>query len=94
VRADRGEGLRARLYPPPSEALLDLNPIEQVFSKDKGRRAVARTREPLIGVLGRALSAVTARDARGPHRALWIPSSGPIPIDKFSMCTIGRFGLI
>jgi hypothetical protein len=55
------------LYLLPSEALLDLNPIEQVFSKDKGlrRRAVARTREPLIGVLRRALSAVTARDARG-----------------------------
>jgi hypothetical protein len=55
------------LYPPPSEALLDLNPIEQVFSKDKWlrQRAVARTREALSGALGRALSAVTARDARG-----------------------------
>lgn len=53
------------LYLPPYSP--DLNPIEQAFSKVKGllRRAEARTRERLIGAMGRALDAVTARDARG-----------------------------
>ncbi len=45
----------------------DLNPIEQVFSKVKGlmRKAGARTREALIGAIGRALEVVTAQDAWG-----------------------------
>ena len=45
----------------------DLNLIEQAFSKVKGllRRAEARTRESLIEAMGRALDAVTSRDARG-----------------------------
>jgi transposase len=45
----------------------DMNPIEQAFSKVKGllRRAESRTREALIGAMGRALDAVSARDARG-----------------------------
>ena len=45
----------------------DLNPIEEAFSKVKGlmRRAEARTREALVGAMGKALSAVSARDARG-----------------------------
>jgi transposase len=45
----------------------DLNPIEEAFSKLKGllRRAGARTREALLGAMGRALDAVTADDARG-----------------------------
>ncbi len=45
----------------------DLNPIEEAFSKVKGllRGAEARTREALIEALGRALEAVTGRDARG-----------------------------
>jgi len=44
-----------------------LNPIELAFSKVKGllRKAEARTREALIGAMGRALDAVTARDVRG-----------------------------
>jgi len=52
------------LYLPPYSP--DLNPIEQAFSKIKGllRRAEARTRESLIEAMGRALSAVSARDAR------------------------------
>ena len=43
----------------------DLNPIEEAFSKIKGilRKAEARTREALVGVMGEAISAVTARDA-------------------------------
>ena len=53
------------LYLPPYSP--DFNPIEQAFSKVKGllRRAEARTREALIEAMGRALDAVSARDARG-----------------------------
>jgi transposase len=53
------------LYLPPYSP--DLNPIEQLFSKVKGlmRKAGARTREALIGAMGRALEAVTVQDARG-----------------------------
>ena len=45
----------------------DLNPIEEAFSKVKGRlrRAAARTREALVEAMGGALSAVTPRDAEG-----------------------------
>ena len=53
------------IYLPPYSP--DLNPIEQAFSKVKGlmRKAEARTREALIGAMGRALDAVSAQDARG-----------------------------
>jgi transposase len=53
------------LYLPPYSP--DYNPIEQAFSKVKGllRRAGARTREALVGAMGRALDAVAASDARG-----------------------------
>jgi transposase len=53
------------LYLPPYSP--DFNPIEQAFSKVKGllRKAEARTRESLIEALGRALSGLTALDARG-----------------------------
>jgi transposase len=53
------------LYLPPYSP--DLNPIEEAFSKVKGlmRRAEARTRAGLVEAMGRALDAVTARDARG-----------------------------
>jgi transposase len=53
------------LYLPPYSP--DLNPIEEAFSKVKGliRRAEARTREALVEAMGKALSAVSARDARG-----------------------------
>jgi transposase len=53
------------LYLPPYSP--DLNPIEQAFSKVKGllRRSEARTREALVEAMGRALDAVSARDARG-----------------------------
>jgi transposase len=60
------EGLGCELvYLPPYSP--DLNPIEQAFSKVKGllRRAEARTREALVEAMGRALEAVTARDACG-----------------------------
>jgi transposase len=53
------------LFLPPYS--LDLNPIEEVFSKIKAlvRKAETRTREALIEAMGLAISAVTARDARG-----------------------------
>lgn len=53
------------LYLPPYSP--DLNPIEEAFSKVKGlmRRAEARTREALVEAMGKALGAVSARDARG-----------------------------
>ncbi len=53
------------LYLPPYSP--DLNPIEEAFAKVKAllRQARARTREALVEVIGRALDAVTSRDARG-----------------------------
>ena len=59
------DGRAEMLYLPPYSP--DMNPIEQAFSKVKGllRRAESRTREALIGAMGRALDAVSARDARG-----------------------------
>jgi transposase len=53
------------IYLPPYSP--DLNPIEEAFAKLKTllRKAGARTREALIEAIGRALSAVTASDARG-----------------------------
>lgn len=45
----------------------EYNPIEEAFSKVKGllRKAGARTRETLVEAIGRALSAVSSRDAQG-----------------------------
>jgi transposase len=45
----------------------DFNPIEEAFAKIKGmvRQAGARTKDALVDVLGEALSAISARDARG-----------------------------
>ncbi len=53
------------LYLPPYSP--DLNPIEEAFAKVKTllRRFEARTREALVEAMGRALDAVTARDAHG-----------------------------
>jgi transposase len=60
----------------------DFNPIEEAFSKIKGllRKGEARTREALVETIGAAISAVTAKDARGffehcgygmPVQSLW-----------------------
>jgi transposase len=59
-----GRGCQLLFLPPYSP---DFNPIEEAFSKIKGalRKAGARTREALIEALGVAISAVSARDARG-----------------------------
>jgi transposase len=45
----------------------DLNPIEEAFAKIKDtlRRAGVRTKDALMEALGEALSAFSARDARG-----------------------------
>ena len=53
------------LYLPPYSP--DLSPIEEAFSKVKGllREAGARSRQALVEAMGKALDAVTARDARG-----------------------------
>jgi len=53
------------LYLPPYSP--DFNPIEEVFSKVKGltHKAGARTREALIGAMGKALEAVTTQDVQG-----------------------------
>jgi transposase len=58
-------GCELLLYLPPYSP--DLNPIEQAFSKMKAlmRKSGARTREALIGAMGDALSAITARATCG-----------------------------
>ncbi len=71
--AHRGEGVRemveargcSLLFLPPYSP--DSSPIEEAFSKVKAllRKAAARTREALVEAMGRALEAVTAKDARG-----------------------------
>jgi transposase len=54
------------LYLPPYSSP-DLNPIVEAFAKTKDhlRKAEARTRETLVEVTGQAISAISARDARG-----------------------------
>ena len=53
------------LYLPPYSP--DLNPIEEAFGKVKDilRKAEARSRQALVEAMGRALDAITSRDARG-----------------------------
>ena len=71
--AHRGQGVRdlversgcSLLFLPPYSP--DFSPIEEAFSKIKAllRKAQARDRGALVEAIGRALSAVTAKDARG-----------------------------
>jgi transposase len=71
--AHKGERVRELIEARGCEVLFlppyspDLNPIEEAFSKVKAllRQAGPRTREALVEAMGRALDAVTARDARG-----------------------------
>ena len=53
------------IYLPPYSP--DFNPIEEAFAKIKGllRKAEARSRDALVEAMGRAISAVTPRDAEG-----------------------------
>ena len=72
LSAHKGERLRELvesagcelLYLPPYSP--DFSPIEEAFSKVKGilRKAEARSRDALVEAMGKALDAVTARDAR------------------------------
>jgi transposase len=59
-----GRGCALLFLPPYSP---DFSPIEEAFGKTKAmlRRAAARTREALVDAIGRALDAVSGRDARG-----------------------------
>ena len=59
-----GAGAEVLFLPPYSP---DFSPIEEAFSKVKGilRRIGARTREALVEATGRALDAVSRRDAVG-----------------------------
>jgi len=71
--AHKGEGVRELVERRGCELLFlpayspDFSPIEEAFSKLKAllRREKARTREALIGAMGRALGALTLEDARG-----------------------------
>ncbi len=65
ARDGGGQGLRGIV--PAAVLALAFSPIEEAFSKVKGllRKGAARTREALVDAIGRALDAVTARDARG-----------------------------
>jgi transposase len=51
----------------PAYSSPDLNPIEEAFAKLKARlrRERARTKEALVGAIGRALDAITRQDTRG-----------------------------
>ena len=61
------EGRGCELWFLPAYSPPELNPIEEAFSKVKGRlrKSAARTREALVEAMGEALSSVTPRDARG-----------------------------
>jgi hypothetical protein len=65
------------LYLPPYSP--DLNPIEEASAKVKAllRKVAARSRGALVEAMGAALDAITAQDAHGFFRALWLPRTGP-----------------
>ncbi len=73
LAAHKGERVRKLIEGRGCEVLFlpayspDFSPIEEAFSKIKGllRRAEARTREALVEAIGRALDAVSERDASG-----------------------------
>src|SRR4051794_9083906 len=74
LSSHKGERVRELIEEKRAEVLLflppyspDLNPLEEAFSKIKGfiGKAEARTREALVEAMGAAISAITARDARG-----------------------------
>ena len=87
LSAHKGAGVRELIeercceliYLPPYSP--DLNPIEEAFSKIKSllRRAEARSRERLVEAMGRAISAVTAREAQGffEHRGYRLVAQQP-----------------
>ncbi len=87
LTAHKGERVRelvegrdcALMFPPPYSP--DLNPIEEAFSKVKAylRRVEARSRGALVYAIGRALSTIATRDARGyfAHCGFRVPAQLP-----------------
>ena len=73
LAAHKGERVRELVEARGCEVLFlpayspDLNPIEEAFSKLKAllRREKSRTKEALVGAIGRALDAITPQDAHG-----------------------------
>jgi len=73
LSAHKGERIRELIEQRGCEPLYlpsyspDFNPIEEAFSKIKGllRKVEARSREALLEAIGAAISAISARDARG-----------------------------
>lgn len=73
LSAHKGERVRELVEARGCEVLFlpayspDFSPIEEAFGKLKARlrREKARTKEALVGAIGRALDAITAGDARG-----------------------------
>jgi transposase len=59
----------------------DLSPVEEAFSKLKAllRREKARTKEALLGAIGRALDEITPEDARGWFGHCGYPLRGQVP---------------
>jgi transposase len=87
LKAHQGERVRAAIEARGAELWFlpayspDLSPIEEAFSKLKAllRRAAARTGEALTAAIRAALTAITARDARG-----WYAHCGyPLPAQDF-----------
>jgi transposase len=70
------------LYLPPYSP--DFNSVEEAFAKVKGSlgRFGARTYEPLVEAMGRALATVTARDVPWFVRALRLSRGASIANDK------------
>jgi transposase len=85
--AHKGERVRELLESRGCELLFlppyspDFSPIEEAFSKVKARlrREKARTKEALIGAIGRALGAVSGRDAKGWFTHCGYPLRGQLP---------------
>ncbi len=73
LQAHKGQRVRRLIEARGAEVLFlppyspDFNPIEEAFSKIKNsvRKAKARSKEALLGAIGRALDGVSPSDARG-----------------------------
>jgi transposase len=87
LNAHKGERVRELVEARGCELLFlpayspDFSPIEEAFSKVKGRlrREKARTKEALLEAIGRALDAVSGRDARGWFAHCGYPLRGHLP---------------
>jgi transposase len=79
-KGERVEGRGCEVLFLPSYSL-DFSPIEEAFGKLEAllRRERARTKEALIGAIGRALDAIAPEDARG-----WFAHCGYAPRGQLS----------